>query len=255
MTKSLNPGIVMEGDSILVAGARFPFVLRRSRRARRISLRVKHHDGAVVLVLPQSVSLETGKRFLMQQESWIAAQQRQRPLVSEWAAGVEVPFRGRMHRIATAPAERGRGTVWVEDGCLLVSGRPEYLARRLRDWMIARARDEFTPLALGMAAACGVRVRRVSVRDSRTRWGSCSASGTLSFSWRVIMAPPEILRYLVAHEVAHLKHMDHSERFWRLVAELAGGDANLAAARRWLRENGAALHLQGPGGRRQQPDA
>jgi len=245
VTKGFPAGIVVAEDHVVVAGRRYPFVLRRSARARRLTLRVMPQDGAVVLVLPRSVSVAAGTRFVAEQAGWIVQRQAARPRIAQWADGVSVPFRGELHRVRHCPDQRGRGAVWREAGEICVSGRAEYLPRRLRDWMKKQAQAEFTPVVAHMAQSCGVAVQRVTLRDTRSRWGSCSSSGALSFSWRLIMAPPPVLRYLVAHEVAHLRHMDHGPRFWKLVAELLQGEGDMRAARSWLRQHGAGLHLQG----------
>jgi len=206
-------------------------------------LRVMPRDGAVILVLPTRASLKSGQQFVTEQVDWILARQEERPESQPWQDGAVLPLYGAPHIIRHRPA--GRGGVWLEKDEIHVTGRSEHLPRRLRDWLKRRAREEFAVTARDMAASIGVEVRRVTVRDTQSRWGSCSAHGNLSFSWRLLLAPPAIGRYLVAHEVAHLKHMDHSESFWSLCAELLGSEQDLRTARAWLRRHGAALHLHG----------
>jgi predicted metal-dependent hydrolase len=206
-------------------------------------LRVMPRDGAVVLVLPSRASLKSGQQFVTEQVEWIMARQDERPESQPWQDGAVLPLYGAPHTIRHRPS--ARAGVWVEEDEIYVSGRGEHLPRRLRDWLKRRAREEFAATAREMAAGIGVEVRRVTVRDTQSRWGSCSAHGNLSFSWRLLLAPPAIGRYLVAHEVAHLKHMDHSTAFWALCARLLGSENELRAARAWLRRHGAALHLHG----------
>lgn len=206
-------------------------------------LRVMPRDGAVILVLPTRASLKSGQQFVTEQVEWIMARQEERPESQPWQDGAVLPLYGAPHIIRHRPA--GRGGVWVEQDEIHVTGRSEHLPRRLRDWLKRRAREEFGNTARDMAASIGVQVRRVTVRDTQSRWGSCSAHGNLSFSWRLLLAPPAIGRYLVAHEVAHLRHMDHSDSFWSLCAELLGSEQDLRTARAWLRRHGAALHLHG----------
>ncbi|WP_341703962.1 SprT family zinc-dependent metalloprotease [Ferrovibrio sp.] len=243
MTKQISAPVEINADSVSFGGRHFPFHIKRDSRARRMLLRVMPRDGAVVLVLPVRASLRSGQRFVAEQADWILARQAERQPVQLWENGAELPLQGIPHRIRHRPDTRGG--VWVENGEIHVSGQAEHLPRRLRDWLKRRARDEFGAAARDMAQGLGVVVRRVTVRDTQSRWGSCSAHGNLSFSWRLLLAPPLVARYLVAHEVAHLRHMDHSIAFWRLCGQLVGGEADLRAARAWLRRHGAALHLHG----------
>jgi predicted metal-dependent hydrolase len=235
--------VEIHSDSLTVGAQSFPFLVKRDSRARRMLLRVMPRDGAVVLVLPTRASLKSGQQFVTEQVDWILARQGERPETQPWQDGAVLPLYGAPHIIRHRPT--ARGGVWVEQDEIHVSGRSEHLPRRLRDWLKRRAREEFAATARDMAAGIGVEVRRVTVRDTQSRWGSCSAHGNLSFSWRLLLAPPAIGRYLVAHEVAHLKHMDHSAAFWSLCARLLGSEHDLRIARSWLRRHGAALHLHG----------
>jgi predicted metal-dependent hydrolase len=241
LTKSYP--VEIAADSLTVDGQSFPFQVKRDSRARRMLLRVRPRDGAVVLVLPVRASLKSGQQFVTEQAGWIMARQSERPALQVWEDGAILPLYGAPHKIRHRP--EARGGVWTEGREIHVTGQREHLPRRLRDWLKRRAREEFGAAAREMAAQIGVTVRRITVRDTQSRWGSCSAQGNLSFSWRLLLAPPSVGRYLVAHEVAHLRHMDHSQAFWTLCAELLGGEAQLRAARNWLRRHGAALHLHG----------
>jgi len=122
---------------------------------------------------------------------------------------------------------------------LRVSGEPAHAPRRLADWLKAEARADLSERVAHHADVLGVAPKRISVRDQSTRWGSCSCTGSLSFSWRLIFAPGFVLDYVAAHEVAHLREMNHGPRFWRLVRDTM---PEMNAARRWLREYGAELH-------------
>ncbi len=245
MTKAYSHKIDWQPDRVIVDGQPFPFILRRDARARRMLLRVMPRDGTVVLVLPKRAGLAAGQAFMQEQAGWILARQAERPQAEPWQDGGHLPLLGERLPIRHRPEARERGAVWLEDGAVHVAGRAEHVQRRLRDWLKQRARTEFSSQARQMAEAEGLTLRKVTIRDTQSRWGSCSAGGNLSFSWRVIMAPPSILRYLVAHEVAHLRHMDHSDAFWGLVARLVGGEVELRAARGWLKRHGTDLHLHG----------
>jgi predicted metal-dependent hydrolase len=243
LTKPYSASVEIGADRLTVGARSFPFLVKRDARARRMLLRVMPRDGSVVLVLPTRASLKSGQQFVAEQVAWIMARQEERPATQPWGDGVVLPLYGAPHTIRHRPS--GRGGVWLENSEIHVTGQAEHLPRRLRDWLKRRAREEFGELAREMAASIDVAVRRVTVRDTQSRWGSCSAHGNLSFSWRLLLAPPAIGRYLVAHEVAHLKHMDHSTAFWSLCARLLGGEGELRAARHWLQRHGAALHLHG----------
>ena len=227
-------------------------VTRINLRARRISLRLDPAEGCIVLVRPRGVSARAAARFAVEKRYWIEDRLADLPPRIAFRDGVSLPFLGVDHVIRHAPEAR-RG-VWREDGVIFVSGGPEHLSRRVTDWLKAEAKSLIGPRARNMAAALGCKVTRVSVRDTRSRWGSCSADGKLSFSWRLILAPETILTYVTAHEVAHLKYLDHSSAFWRTVSEAlaAYSETNAKAevttpalAREWLHRSGAALHAYG----------
>lgn len=221
-------------------------------RARRISLRLDPARGQVVLVRPRGVSARAATRFAVEMRHWIEARLEALPPRIVFRDGVTVPYRGADHVIRHAPEAR-RG-VWREDGVIFVSGREEHVARRVTDWLKAEAKGLLSPMARSMAESLGCKVARISVRDTRSRWGSCSADGKLSFSWRLILAPEAVLTYVAAHEVAHLRYLDHSRAFWRTVSEALTAyvkqntleDAiTPGSAREWLRRGGTALHAYG----------
>lgn len=243
--------------SLSVASADGPLALRwrRSDRARRLCLR----NGArgLELVVPQWATLAAAGRFAASHAGWIARQLDRAPTPAVVAAGLSVPFLGQplavVHR--TDPAARGPAgerVVWVDGGALHVRGAADHLPRRIEDFLRAEAKARLGALARDKGEALGRLPARVTVRDTASRWGSCSAAGALSFSWRLVMAPPAVIDYVAAHEVAHLAHMNHGTRFWRacaglLAAEDGTGDGigaqrRIERARAWLRHNGPALH-------------
>jgi len=213
-----------------------PIRLRRSDRARRIVLRVAPRSGEFELVIPRFVSLGTALRFAATQTDWIERRLNRLPQRLAFAHGAIIPLLGEPHVLRHEPGHRGGiERVLGEDGgaALQIGGGAEHLPRRLRDFLRREARRIVAPLAHDKAARIGRRIRRLSIRDSRTRWGSCSSTGTLSFSWRLVLTPPPVVDYLAAHEVAHLAEMNHRARFWALCRELT--DADMDAARAWLR--------------------
>jgi predicted metal-dependent hydrolase len=219
-------------------------VVRRDRRARNYTLRVKDAAGTPVLTMPVYGSLNEARAFLDRHAGWLARQIEKAPTPRPIADGAKIPLRGVPHLIRHAPARRGTVSIGGEEGmpALFVAGAAEHLRRRVFDFLRREARRDVEPAVLGYAARLGVKPKAIRVRDTVTRWGSCSASGELSFCFRLVMAPPLVLDYLAAHEVAHLREMNHSRRFWRLVEELCPDSKR---ARRWLMREGPTLHAIG----------
>ncbi len=214
-----------------------PVSVRVSRRAHRIGLRIDAAERRVELVLPCGVPAEFGLRFLRDKRRWIVARLDALPRPVPFVEGAIVPLLGVPHRIRRS-LDPATPPVWIADGEIQVRGDPAHIPRRVRDYLAALAHDELARRARPLAAQIGHRIARVSVRDTRSRWGSCSSSGNLSFSWRLIFAPGPVIDYVVAHEVAHLAEMNHGPRFWRLVERLMPGNAG---ARGWLDRHRAEL--------------
>ena len=215
--------------------------LRVSARARRLVLRVDAAARQVELVLPKGVSRARGLAFLAERRGWVLARLRALPQRVPFAEGAVVPILGVPHRIVleTDPAAP---PVAIVAGEIRVRGGPAHLARRVRDHLGQAARAELARRARALAAAIDRKPARIGVRDGKSRWGSCSSKGNLSFSWRLILAPESVLAYVVAHEVAHLAEMNHGKRFWQLVERLS---PNSAQARAWLRRNRSLLLCYG----------
>jgi predicted metal-dependent hydrolase len=216
-----------------------PLRVRQSDRARRITVRIDAAAESIELVLPKRVSLAAGLRFLDSRRDWVAANIAEMPERVVFVDGAVVPVLGKPHRIRHLGERRpGHRIVAIEDGEIRVVGASPHVARRVRDHLIALARQELSRRARTLAARIDRRVTRITVRDTKSRWGSCSASGALASSWRLILAPEAVLDYVVAHEVAHLVEMNHGPRFWRLVDRLA---PDSAGQRHWLSDNRARL--------------
>ena len=223
-----------------IEGRPVPVTVRRSARACRMSLRVDAKADAVILVLPEGVGLSHGLRFVQARHDWIAGRMAALPPRIPFVDGAVVPVLGVEHVVRHRPEAR-RG-VWAEDGALLVSGRTEFVSRRVTDWLKSQAQREVAQRAYPMAEGLGRKLAGIVLRDQRTRWGSCTANGQLAFSWRLVLAPESVLAYVVAHEVAHLVEMNHSAAFWRLVHELM---PDSATPRHWLQMHGGRLHRYG----------
>jgi predicted metal-dependent hydrolase len=218
--------------------------LRRHRQARRYTLRIDAASREVVLTIPPRGSLKEARDFAQKHGGWIAARLNRLPEAAPFAHGVEVPLRGLPYRIVH---RRGiRGTVWTETGngqrLICVAGETPHVDRRIGDFLKREARRDLETASRRYAAKLGITVKRVAVRDQSSRWGSCSNTGVLSFSWRLILAPPFVLDYLAAHEVAHLVELNHSPRFWRLVRRIY---PDLDRAKSWLDLHGTDLHRYG----------
>ncbi|MBS7813017.1 M48 family metallopeptidase [Roseococcus pinisoli] len=217
-----------------------PVVWRRSTRARRVSLRIDPVEGAVVITLPQRAARRHGLELLSEHAGWIM--QRLGSLAPErpFEPGAVVPIGGTDHVIRHDPSRRG--AAFLEDGALVVTGDQAFVARRVKDFLRAEALRRIGIAARPHAEALGVAPRAIRLKDTRTRWGSCAPDRTLAFSWRLVLAPEWVLDYVVAHEVAHLREMNHSDRFWALVETLT---SHRHAATEWLRRHGAALQRVG----------
>ena len=224
--------------------------LRRHRQARRYTLRIDAAAREVVLTMPPRGSLKEAKEFAQKHGGWIAARLKRLPEAAPFAPGVEIPLRGEPHRIIN---RRGaRGTVWTETDesrkqLLCVAGEPPHVDRRTSDFLKREAQRDLEAASRRYAAKLGVAIKRIYVRDQSSRWGSCSNTGVLSFSWRLILAPPFVLDYLAAHEVCHLVELNHSLRFWRLVKRLY---PDVERAKVWLDVHGTDLHRYGLSARR-----
>ncbi|MFC7536248.1 M48 family metallopeptidase [Sphingomonas sp. GCM10030256] len=226
-----------------VAGLSLPVVVRRYRSARRMRMRVDHHAGLIRLSVPSRVTERAALRWAGSQGAWITEQLQAAPPAIAFDSGALIPFEGADLSLRWAP-ERRRGVIRVEQE-LIVGGPRDGFARQVERWLQAQARDTLSTLTAETATLAGVSVRSVSIGDPVSRWGSCSSSGNIRYSWRLILAPPPALRFVVAHEVAHRLHMDHSPAFKAAEERLFGGP--VAPARALLRELAPALRAIGQG--------
>ncbi|HEX4118111.1 MAG TPA: SprT family zinc-dependent metalloprotease [Rhizomicrobium sp.] len=222
---------------LAVDGVDVAVSVKLNSRARRIVLRVNPASGEVVVTAPARGGPAPALAFARCETQWIARQLQRMPEQVALMPGADVPYLGASHPIRHS-AVRGPGPVWAEDGVLMVSGRLEHAQRRLLDFFKREARELFAMRAVEYAARLEARPQRITVRDTKSRWGSCSQQGALSFCWRLIFAPDYVRDYVVAHEVAHLREMNHSPRFWAHVKTLSPDSAR---ARQWLRDHGRTL--------------
>jgi predicted metal-dependent hydrolase len=227
------------------AGQSFQVALRRRPTAKRITLRVSNATGEVVLTIPERTDLATAQRFAESHGGWIATRLARVPERVTFDDGSVIPLRGVPHRIVHWTNIRGttRATRDAKGAPIIaVAGDAPHVARRVREFLEAEARKDLTAAVRVHTGRLGISAKRMTVRDTKSRWGSCSARGALSFSWRLILAPPFVLDYLAAHEVAHLRELNHSHRFWRLTHDLC---PRTEEAERWLKLHGSELHRFG----------
>lgn len=237
-------------------GVRHRIQLKRVATARRYTLRVRMARGDVVLTMPLRGSAEAARDFARRHAPWVARRvgQLHRPVA--FMPGALVPFAGVPHRLVAGPGLRRRAWIGAADASdgvprLCVSGPASAFADQVGRFLREEARRALSGAVARHAATVGRPVTGLTLRDTKSRWGSCTARGRLNFSWRLILAPPGVLDYLAAHEVAHLVHMNHSDRFWALARELA---PQIDAAEAWLKRHGPELHHYGAPARAVTPD-
>ena len=208
--------------------------LRKSTRARRLSLRISRLDGRVTLTLPRCTAEREGIAFLKAKEAWLRAHLHDVAPPAPVAVGAELMVQGQMLPIVVGTAKR----VQITANEIRVTDQAT-AAVRIKAQLRHLARDALATASDRYAAKVGRQYTRLTLRDTRSRWGSCSSNGTLMYSWRLIMAPPDVLDYVAAHEVAHLVEMNHSPAYWDVVGALY---PDYQRPRQWLRDNGDQLH-------------
>lgn len=209
--------------------------VKKSARAKRLSLRVSSLDGRVTLSAPNRVSPRKIEAFVFEKEAWLRQNIIRVPAPIKVQIGSEIPVLGRRVFLAKSSTSR----IWHQEDQLFVPENRSNPAARVLGYLKTLARDHLTQKSDFYAGQLGQDYCRLSLRDTRSRWGSCSQDRALMFSWRLVMAPQDVLDYVAAHEVAHLEQMNHSKQFWAVVERLYG---DYRPARAWLRDKGAELH-------------
>jgi predicted metal-dependent hydrolase len=230
----IDPRIIQIDDREIVVN------FKRNARCKRMVLRLTPDGAGVVVTIAKRTSQAEALRFVESSKAWIAITMAGRKPVIVFANGQTILLRGAPHVIEATGGRRG--LVSCGDGKIIVPGQDAHVARRLQDWFKTEAKRELTVSSQTYAAVMNVKYRKLTIRDQSSRWGSCSAAGDLSYSWRLILAPHYVLDYVAAHEVAHLKEMNHGPRFWRLVITHC---ERAKEARNWLRSQGRDLHRYG----------
>jgi hypothetical protein len=243
-----NPQKTVTEIHIAHKGAKFRIALKRIGSARRFTLRVRAATRDIVLTMPARANIRQAQEFAQNQAEWIADRVARLPQQMPFRPGAKIQLRGIEHllRHCSEGAPARRGTAWIEerDGIRTVcaGGDLAHFERRIMDFLRREAKRDLEEAVRRHAAKVGRSPKALSLRDTSSRWGSCSAKGALNFSWRLILAPPFVLDYLAAHETAHLRHHDHSDQFWALTKNLC---PEMDRAEAWLKAHGAHLHRYG----------
>jgi predicted metal-dependent hydrolase len=227
--------------TIDVAGKVMPLTIRQNARATRMTLRIEPGGRALKMTIPAGLPEREINAFLDRHQGWLMTKLARFSGESVLEEGGTILLRGVAHRIERTGKLRGltEAVITDDETVLRVSGAEEHLRRRIADFLKKEARKDLEHLVAIYARMVGRKVKSLSFKDTRSRWGSCAADGSLSFSWRIVMAPPKVIDYLAAHEVAHLREMNHGPDFWDLCEELCPA---MDDAKRWLKRNGTMLH-------------
>ncbi len=236
---------------LIIGDQLIPLVVRVNRRAKRLILKVDPVAGEILVTSPTKRAMPEAIAFAKERIDWIAGQLDERLKARPFIEGMKTPFKGVSHTILRQGGPRSRIEIDREYlPVIRVGGEAAHLNRRLVDWMKRQARNELTQRADNYCEQLGKERRAIRIGDTRTRWGSCTSDGAIAFSWRLIMAPIEVLDYVAAHECVHLIHMNHSPAFWRKVNDLG---VNARAAETWLSTHGPMLFSYGTLARRALP--
>lgn len=226
--------------SITLPSGSFPVKWRRSARSRRLSVRIDPRERQILVTLPVSVSSESGRSFLQRQTGWLDRQLCRTAQGIRFSDGEKIPVGNRHYTIRHMPDRRGGA--WTEGDILFISGQEDFLARRVRDFLIRLATKTLTARTLELAGTTNLHPTKLAIRDTSSRWGSCSTSGRIMLSWRLLMAPDFVRDYVILHELAHLRHMNHGPGFRGLLDALTPCRAE---AEKWLKQHGSALMRAG----------
>jgi predicted metal-dependent hydrolase len=222
-------------DTLSIGDPPITVHLRKNSRAKRYSLRISNKDGKISLTLPRWSNLNEAMAFARDQEGWMRKHLAKQLQPIDVRFGETILLDGIAHEIAHG---QGRSVV-VDGGVIYIPGRDEQLVPKLRAYFKTLARERLVPASEHYAGLLGRSIGRVTLRDTRSRWGSCTSDGHLMYSWRLVMAPRAVQNYVAAHEACHLIEMNHSDAYWALVAQVS---PNYKADRNWLKVHGALLH-------------
>lgn len=224
--------------TVELGGRPLPIAVRRIASARRMTLRLAPDGSEARVSMPRWGRTEDALAFARSRADWLAAQLAALPVAEAVGPGATMPYRG--ERLAIEHAADAARRIELRGGAIRLGGPPETVAARLRRWLESEARQLLAADLAGYCDRAGVAVPKLALSRAQRRWGSCAAGGAIRINWRLVMAPDAVRRSVVAHEVAHLVHFDHSPRFHALLGQLYEGD--LAAANAWLKRDGRSLY-------------
>lgn len=236
----LNNGQIMTEES--QNGSFVRIRLEVNPKARRLILRLDEKKREAVAIAPHRRQLNEAFAFARSRLDWIVEQLTALPQSQPFAAGAHIPFRGVDHQLSLQGEGRLARVVPGDPMRLVAPGDADTFARRIERFLRKEAKNDLDQAVSNYSDILGVRASRVTVKDTRSRWGSCTSDRKLAFSWRLVLAPPEILNYVAAHECAHMLEMNHSPAFW---AHVTRCDPNWRSHRKWLRENVSQLQAVG----------
>lgn len=237
-------GLVERWTLLDIDGRNVDVRIVENPRTTRLTLRLvpasKTGESLKVTVPPKTPDHHIDD-FLNKNKAWAAARLARLPEVTKLVDGAVIPLRGLPHTIVHSGKSRGVISIGMEETgpVIRVHGNKDFLGRRVADFLKRQAKQDLTRAVNYYSRELGVKAKSITMRDTTSRWGSCSSSGALNFSWRIVLAPPETLNYLAAHEVAHLREMNHSDRFWKLVKQVC---PDMEAQKAWLKAHGTKLH-------------
>lgn len=226
--------------TINIDGQNLPLIIKQNAQAKRCILRIDHIKSAINITIPKYISHKKGIKFAESQILWIKSQIAKTPEKKPFYDGMEITIAGKAKTIKRATLPQ-KGTKQGNE-IITFSGKEEHFNRRVTDFIRKEAKTTFNEIGLQMAEKLGTPINKISIRDTTSRWGSCNSAKNISLSWRLMLAPYEVMEYVIAHEVAHLVELNHSAKFWKVVNTLT---PNTAKAKKWLKNNGNSLHLYG----------
>ena len=262
--------MLQHGEELALENCDIPIKFRRHPKARRLTLRVSSTDRSAIVTVPPYCSDKETISFLENHRNWLFEQFEKLPEAAPFKHESIIPLRGEPHKLIFAGQSRGKGVIWIENQIsedenteatetqipekqtseikanslpeIHINGTEQFAPRRLTRWLIDQARKDLQERSKWHSDNFGLNYQKIMIKDQRSRWGSCSSRGILSYSWRLILAPSDVLDYVAAHEVAHLAEMNHGPNFWALVEQTL---PTYQAPKTWLRDHGSELHRYG----------
>ena len=216
----------------------FPLKINSSLKNRRMTIRIDSKARAAVLSVPKFYSKKRAYEFIKKHQNWIEEKIYSLPQIHKFAPEEQIDIFGK--KITLKYDEKRSRIPLLKNDELYIGGEVAFFHRRVKDYIKKEAKKEFQQRSVLMAQKIGCQIKSISIKDTKSRWGSCSSLKNINYNWRIALAPEYVIDYLMAHEVAHLKHQDHSTNFWECVQYLY---PEMEKSRLWLKQNGQTLYL------------